>query len=824
MADDPGLLTNLPAQVSSFIGRDVELAEVRRLVGGARLVTLTGAGGAGKTRLALQVAAGLADGAGDGVWFADLGPLGDAGLVAGTVADVLGIGQEPGRPALETLVEAVAGRSLLVLLDNCEHVLGACAKLADALLRNCPNLALMATSREPLGIGGERVYRVPSMGTPADGADAGAIRAAEAVRLLADRAAEQGVALGGDEETAEVAARICRRLDGIPLAIELAAARLRMMPPAELEARLDQRFSLLTGGSRAALPRQQTLRAMVDWSWELLTGAEQAVLARLSVFAGGFGLPAAEAVAATPDVPAAEVLGYVGGLVDKSLVHFDDTGTGPGRYRLLDTVRQYAADRLDAQGPAAAGAAQTAHRDYYLALAEAAAPRLVAADQAAWLDRLDAELGNLRAAITVSKAQPDPEAGLRLAASLREFWHARGHAAEGAGVLRELLDAPAAQGPTLPRARALGAAARLLEKTGGYATAADYCAEALAIAGAAGDEHLVAELLCQRASVLLRQGQRGAALPLIEPGLSLARRLGEPHLTGRLLSARAYATYVEGDHAGAANDAAEALRLFRQAGDGLQVEAMLDNLASIELAEGDLDAARRHLAEALGIARALNARSDIVYETFNLGLAEYLDGSPRTAEALFGESLDLARRMGMKALMAYALIGVAMTGHGGADLSWPARLHGAADQALADLGETVAPLEGRLADLDRQRLRGAMGAEAFDAEYAAGRTLELARATSQTLHRMPAGGETPRAGALDSEPVAAGSRAAGPVLTPRELEVLTLVAQGLSNPDIAQRLALSEHTVHRHLANILRKLGLSSRVAAAAWGARNGLV
>jgi len=308
--------------------------------------------------------------------------------------------------------------------------------------------------------------------------------------------------------------------------------------------------------------------------------------------------------------------------------------------------------------------------------------------------------------------------------------------------------------------------------------------------------------LCQRASVLLRQGQRGAALPLIEPGLSLARRLGEPHLTGRLLSARAYATYVEGDHAGAANDAAEALRLFRQAGDGLQVEAMLDNLASIELAEGDLDAARRHLAEALGIARALNARSDIVYETFNLGLAEYLDGSPRTAEALFGESLDLARRMGMKALMAYALIGVAMTGHGGADLSWPARLHGAADQALADLGETVAPLEGRLADLDRQR----------------------ARATSQTLHRMPAGGETPRAGALDSEPVAAGSRAAGPVLTPRELEVLTLVAQGLSNPDIAQRLALSEHTVHRHLANILRKLGLSSRVAAAAWGARNGLV
>ena len=256
--------------MSSFIGREAELAAVRGLVAGSRLVTLTGAGGAGKTRLGLQVAAGLADGAGDGVWFADLAPLGDPDLVAVTVADVLGVRQEPGRPVLDTLVEAVGGRSLLVLLDNCEHVIGACAKLADALLRGCPGLALLATSREPLGIDGERVYRVPSLGVPADGDDAGAIRASEAVRLLEDRAAAQGVPLAWDEETAAVAGRICRRLDGIPLAIELAAARLRVMPAAELEARLDERFALLTGGSRAALPRQQTLRAMVDWSWELL--------------------------------------------------------------------------------------------------------------------------------------------------------------------------------------------------------------------------------------------------------------------------------------------------------------------------------------------------------------------------------------------------------------------------------------------------------------------------------------------------------------------------------------------------------------------------
>ncbi len=837
--DNPKLRNNLPAQMSSFIGREAELAEVRRLVDGSRLVTLTGAGGAGKTRLGLQVAAGLLDGSGDGVWFADLAPLADPDLVAVTVADVLGIRQEPGRPVLDTLTEALRGRSLLVLLDNCEHVIGACAKLADALLRGCPDLALLATSREPLGIDGERVYRVPSMGIPADGDDAGAIRASEAVRLLEDRAAAQGVPLAWDERAAEVAGRICRRLDGIPLAVELAAARLRVLPAAELEARLDQRFAILTGGSRAAPPRQQTLRAMVDWSWELLTGAERAVLARLSIFAGGFALAAAEAVAAGPDVPAAEVVGHLGALVDKSLVQFGDTGTGPGRYRLLETVRQYAAGQLDAQGPAAC-AARIAHRDYYLALAEAAAPQLAAADQAQWLNLIDAELGNLRAAIAYSLTQADPAPGLRLAASLGEFWRARGHAAEGAGVLRALLDAPAAQEATPPRARALAAAASLLHQMGSYAIGDDYCQEALAIARAAGDNYLVADLLSTRAWILLRQGQRDAALPLIESGLGLARRLGEPHLTARLLSVRAHATYAAGDHADAARDAAEALPLFRQAGDRQHAGTMLGNLGNYELSAGDLDAARRHLAESLDIFRALNHRDGIAHQTLNLGLAEYLSGSPGAAEALFAESFDLTRRIGTKALMAYAMIGLAMAGHGGADPGWSARLHGAADQVLADLGRVLEPLEARLADLDRQRLRAAMGAEAFEDEYAAGRALDPAgvlaalgrkdaaagqvRVAHQALQGMQAGREAQPAGALVSELDAAVSGEAVTVLTPRELDVLKLVAQGLSNPDIARRLVLSEHTVHRHLANILRKLNLSSRAAAAAWGVRTGLV
>jgi predicted ATPase/DNA-binding CsgD family transcriptional regulator len=810
-------LNNLPAPVSSFIGREAELAAVRALLGGSRLVTLTGAGGAGKTRLALRVAAGLADGSGDGVWFADLAPLADPDLVAVTVADVLGVRREPGRPVLDTLVDAVGRRSLLVVLDNCEHLVGACAKLADALLRGCPGLALLATSREPLGIGGEYVYRVPSLAVPAAGDDAGAIRASEAVRLFEDRATAQGVPLAWDEDSAQVAARICRRLDGIPLAIELAAARLRVLPACELEARLGERFALLTGGSRAGLPRQRTLRAMVDWSWELLNPAERVVLARLSVFAGGFGLAAAEAVAADGEVPAAEVVGLLGALVDKSLVQFDRSETGPGRYRLLETVRQYAAGQLAVLGPAAVNATRIAHRDYYLTFAEEAAPHLVATDQAEWLDRLDAKLGNLRAAVAFSLAQSGPEPGLRLAASLRVYWRIRGHAAEGADVLRALLEAPVAREARLSRARALAAAANLFMQTGGYAIAEDYCEEALAIARAADDERLVAEVLVERAWVLLRQGQAGAALLLIESGLGLARRLGELHLTARLLSARAFAAYHAGDPAGAARVTGEALRLFRQAGDRLQAGQMLGNLGYHELAAGDLDAARRHQAEALDIARELNDRSDMVYETFNLGLAEYLGGSPEAAGALFAESLDLARRTGMRSQVAYALVGLALIW---ADPGWSARLHGAADQAFADLGHSIAPLEGRLADRDRQRLRAALGAEAFEAEYAAGRGLDLARAADLARSASPA----EPASALASEPDLAVPAEAETVLTLRELEVLKLVAQGLSNPDIARRLGLSEHTVKRHLANILRKLNLPSRAAAAAWGARTDLV
>jgi ATP/maltotriose-dependent transcriptional regulator MalT len=541
------------------------------------------------------------------------------------------------------------------------------------------------------------------------------------------------------------------------------------------------------------------------------------VLARLSVFAGGFGLAAAGAVAAGPDVPAGEIVGHLGALVDKSLVQFGDTGPGLGRYRLLETVRQYTAGQLEKLGPAVAYAARIGHRDYYLALAEKAASHQRAADQAEWLDRLDAELGNLRAAIAVSLAQPDPVPGLRLAASLRWYWGSRGHAAEGAGVLRALLDSPAAKEATLPRARGLAAAAWLAMVTGNYAASGEYCREALAIARAVGDEHLTAEMLYHEARGLVRQGQSDVAPPLIEQGLDLARRLGEHGLMARFLSVRGHTAYAAGDHASAVRDTAEALRLYRLDGDRLQVAQMLGNRGCYELLD-DLEAARRHLAEALDITRTLNDGSYICDATFNFGLAEYLGGAREAAETLFAESFDRATRAGLRPNIGYALLGLALVGYGGTGPGWSARLHGAADHALAELGESLDPLEARLAGTDRQRLRSAMGDAAFEDEYAAGRALDH----TQMLALVRRANGPGSAGAGPARP--AGSGAAAPVLTPRELDVLRLVAQGLSNLDIARRLVLSEHTVHRHLANILRKLDLPSRAAAAAWGTRAGLV
>ena len=344
--DNPELPNNLPCVLSAFIGRAHELAEVRDLIRSARLITLTGAGGSGKTRLALQAAAELIGTTSDGVWLAELAQVTDGGHVAAVVASVLGLSDQCGPSVLDSVTEALADQDLLLVLDNCEHVIDAAAKFCDQVIRRCPRVRILATSREPLGIDGERVYRVPSLSLPQSDTDnADELAASDAVRLFAERARAQNPGFVLDARSVPLVASICRRLDGIPLALELAAARLSSMSLAQIADRLDQRFRLLTGGSRNAMPRQQTLQATVDWSFSLLNLAERGTLTRLSVFAGGFDLEAAEQLCTTEGVDALDVMDLLGSLVDKSLIVADQTAD-PVRYRLLETIRQYSAQEL----------------------------------------------------------------------------------------------------------------------------------------------------------------------------------------------------------------------------------------------------------------------------------------------------------------------------------------------------------------------------------------------------------------------------------------------------------------------------------------------
>jgi len=409
------LPNNLPRQLTSFIGREKEMTEVKRLLSTAYLVTLTGSGGAGKTRLALEVAADLVEGYPDGVWLAEFAPIADPALVPKTVASALNVSEQPGRDMIETLVDSLRPKALLLLLDNCEHLLAACRDLAATLLRQCSRVRILATSREGLRVPGETLWRVPSLSVPEDIRHLPAPKELvlyDAVRLFVDRAVATTPGFTVTSENASAVAQVCQRLDGIPLAIELAAARVKVLALEQIAARLDDRFRLLTGGSPMLLPRQQTLRATLDWSYGLLSNQERAVLRRLSVYAGGWTLEAAEAICVGGGVEASDILDLLTSLVDKSLV-LAETPRGEARYRLLETVRQYAYDRLPEAGEEAE--VRTRHRDWYLVLAEQADRELHGPRQELWLERLEMEHDNLRAALERSRVQKDgAEAGASL--------------------------------------------------------------------------------------------------------------------------------------------------------------------------------------------------------------------------------------------------------------------------------------------------------------------------------------------------------------------------------------------------------------------------
>jgi predicted ATPase/class 3 adenylate cyclase/Tfp pilus assembly protein PilF len=722
--DNPALPNNLPAQLATFIGRDRELSELRALLGSSRLVTLTGAGGCGKTRLGLQVAAELLDGSGDGVWLVELAAVTDQDAVAPAIARALGMTGQPGRPALETLLDALAFQYVLIVLDNCEHLIDACAKIADAIVARCPRVHLLATSREPLGIGGETIYRVPSLSLPGPGDVAPG--SCDAAALFVQRARQQGAGLSLDEHMASVVVSICRRLDGMPLAIELAAARLRSMSLSELHDRLDQRFRLLTGGSRTALERQQTLRATVGWSYSLLTGAEQVLLGRLSVFAGGFGLDAAEAVCGSGRLDVLDVAGLLGSLVDKSLVVAEPAG-GTLRYRLLETIRLFAAERLVETGQAEAAAVAAAHCAHFLAVAEQAAAYLTGPEQGSWLARLDADQANLRRAAAHAAGAPEGTAVvLRLGVALRRYWEACSREQEAFGLLVPALRRPGARADPGLYAAALVAAVRAGCFTD--VTAARQLAEqAVQLARQLDDDRLLTTALAALSAAWYFAGDPEAGRPSGQEAVERARRSGDDVLLG--VSLHAYLLTI--DPARSAPLYAEAIACTERSGDHLTNCDVYNNAGVFALIAGDLPAARAHLdaaahaAEQIGWERARIAQ--------NLGWVLLAENDPDGARSTFHAALRISRRNGDNLLMADAIRGLAYLAGDAGNWHQAAVLHGAA-QAIRD--RTGCPwqvYEARWRQDSLDQARAHLGDEQLERAYAQGMALSLDKALDLAL-------------------------------------------------------------------------------------------
>jgi non-specific serine/threonine protein kinase len=666
---------------------------VQRLLGATRLLTLTGVGGSGKTRLAIEAARARLRQHPDGTWLVELAALADPSLVPHAVATALGVREAPGRPVLETLRDHLRPRAALLVLDNCEHLVAACAELAEALLHAGPRLQLLATSREALGLPGETVYRVPSLAVP----DLGRLSSVErlgqidAVRLFVERAAAVRPGFAVTEEIVPALAQICLRLDGIPLALELAAARVRVISPAHIAARLDDRFRLLTSGSRTALPRQQTLRAALDWSYELLSEPQRRLLRRLAVFAGGFALEAAEAVCPGAGLDQAELLELLCQLVDKSLVGLEEGAPGEARYRILETVRQYSGEKLTA-APEAAGVRER-HRDWYLALAEQAERELTGPEQAAWLKQLGREHDNLRAALGWSMERAEVEMALRLSGALARYWWRAGHFTEGLRWLEAAL-ARSHGMHSSARAKALTGAGVLARRRGQYGQAAAWLDESLALNRALADIRGTAAALLIRGIVAADQEDYAAARQLFEESLALSGAAGDKGSVGLALNYLGEVARLQGNYVAARSLYDRSLAIQRSNGDRRSTAACLSNLAHVARAEGDLRRATALITECFGLFRELGAR--------DLGITEGLEILAAVAAACGRPERA-------------------------------ARLLGAAEALRVTTCAPVVPAERATHDRDVAALHAALDASNFAAEWAVGQSLSSDEAITYAL-------------------------------------------------------------------------------------------
>jgi non-specific serine/threonine protein kinase len=688
---------NLPFHLTSFIGREQEIAQLEELATAHRLVTLTGAGGSGKTRLAIEAASRLVDAFPDGVCLVELAALSDPRLVPQAVAQALEVKEQPTRPVIETLSDYLASKKLLLVLDNVEHLLEACVHLVDEIVRRSADIAVLVTSRERLGMTGELTYRVPSLTVPQTSETVTPETALryEGVRLFVERAKLVRPGFDLTPENAPSVASICTHLDGIPLAIELAAPRLRSMSADELNGRLDQRFALLTDRSRTALSRHRTLRSMLDWSYDLLDEPEKLFLQRLSVFAGGWTLAAAEDVCASDGVEYNDVLDLLTSLADKSLVvaEQEDAQT---RYRLLETVRQYARDWLEDTGASAAVRAR--HRDYYLTLAEEADPKLRGAEQAEWLQLLEEEHENLRAGLEWSLVEAGSKGGLRLCGALQRFWWTRGHFAEGRQWCTRALCKPGAEQRTRERAYVLNAAGVLSYDQGDYSAATTLHEESLAIRRELGDRSGIAGSLNNLGSVAHNRGDYSAARSLHEEGLAIRRELG--------------------DRSG--------------------ISSALNNLGNVAVNQGDYPAAIALYEESLAICRELGHRFGIAASLGNLGNVVLCQGDYPAAKALLEQSLANFREIGQLWGIPYSLEGLAAVVASQHDSLRAARIWGATERSRAEIG---GPNERSGYERWVAAARIASGDDAaFDSAWQEGRCLTLDQAIDLALAKPVEGG------------------------------------------------------------------------------------
>jgi predicted ATPase len=659
---------NLPIPLSSFIGREREQAEVTRLLSRSRLVTLTGVGGCGKTRLALQMAEALGPMFEHGVWLADLARLVSPTAVPLQVAAVFGLYDPTAGSVIDLLADYLRSKHLLLVLDNCEHVLEASARLVEMALQVAPGLRILATSREALGLVGEHVFPLPPLSVPDLRGRVGAppLTGNEAVRLFVDRACAVQPTFALTDANVLTVAQICQRLDGLPLAIELAAARMRAMSVRQIAARLDDRFQLLAGGSRTLAPRQQTLRALIDWSWDLLTDAERVLLRRLSVFVGGWTLDAAEAVCAEAatvglsspaQLPAPDLFESLARLVDKSLVVFEAPDTG-ARYRMLETIRQYAREKLSTAGEARA--VLNRHQHFYLRLVEAAAPHLQRAEQLTWLNRLAAEDGNLQAALEWSMTEAEDnkhtQLGLQMAGALAQFWFMRGRWSEGRQWLERLLALPGAADHTLARAKALNGAGFLAYSQNDLAAARAAYDESLPIWRAGGRNQEMADTLRILGNVLKYQDELSAGQALLDESLAMSRAAGDKEGAAWTLMDLSLQAIDQKDYLTARALAHESLALHREVHNQHGTAILLDVLSDVATIMGDWEPTQALYEESLAIARSLGDKRGIAATLADLGRLEAFRGNYAASQAYLEESLPIWRELGNRRALTKILL------------------------------------------------------------------------------------------------------------------------------------------------------------------------